>query len=80
MIGFFLIIQVPNAGYEWVMPVLFCPVDSLFLRLKRSESVVGVVFHDIVVDSASLGTTFRPRFYLNICHPISPRQPILHHF
>jgi hypothetical protein len=50
VVGNFLVIQVPHAGNERAMSLGSRPIDRFQLGSKRPESVVGVVFDNVVVN------------------------------
>jgi len=50
VIGFLLIVEMPNAGDMRCMAVLLCPIDRVSLSFERGEWVVGVVFDYVVVN------------------------------
>jgi hypothetical protein len=72
MIGFLLIVQVPDTSDKRLMSVTLSPIDGCTLCLKGAEDMIRVVFDHIIVDTAPLGAAFRSRFNVNICHASSP--------
>jgi hypothetical protein len=47
------------------------PIDRFSLRSESGEHMVGMVFDDIIVDSASLGPALGARLNVNVRHPFS---------
>jgi len=68
VIGLPLVIQVPDASDMGDLAVIFRPIDRFPLCLEVAERMVCVVFNDIIVDMASLGTTLGARFNVNVRH------------
>jgi hypothetical protein len=52
------------------MPLSTRPADCFRLRFARVHYMVRMVLHDIIVDRASLRTTFRARFDVNVSHKL----------
>jgi hypothetical protein len=77
MIRLFLIIQMPDASDERVVPLTLCPVDGFSLRLKSFEDVIRMVFYDIILNGASI-TALMACFNVDARHSSSPYGPILH--
>jgi hypothetical protein len=68
VIGFFLIIQVPDASDMRSMALDFSPVDGFMLGFESAEHMVRMVLDDIVLDGAAVGAAFGARFYVYACH------------
>ena len=73
MIRLLLIIQVPHASYMRRVSVAFRPIDRFPLRFKGAERLVGVVFHNIFLDMATLGAALGARFNVNVRHALLSR-------
>jgi len=43
---------------------------------KRGEDMIRVVFDCIIVDTGSLGASFRTRFNIDVCHSSCLQSPI----
>jgi hypothetical protein len=56
VIGFFLIVQVPDACDMRNMAPAFRPVDRFVLGFESAERMVRMVLDDIVLDRAALRT------------------------
>src|ERR1051326_1238365 len=54
------------------MTLSFRPFNRFSLRVEGAEHVVRMVFHDIIVDPAPLGTAFRPRLDIDVRHSHLP--------
>ena len=70
MIRLLLIVQMPDASDMRGVAVLLRPIDRFPLRFEGAECVVHVVFHDIVVDMATLRAALGARFYVNVRHAL----------
>jgi hypothetical protein len=67
VIGFFPIIQVPDASDMRNMALTFSPVDGFMLGFESAEHMVHMILDDIVLDGAAVGAAFGPRFYVYAC-------------
>jgi hypothetical protein len=65
VIGFFLVIQMPDPSDVGRMAVLLRPLDCLALRFEGSEDVVRVVLDNVIIDGVPLGAAFWTRFDVN---------------
>jgi hypothetical protein len=68
VIGFLLVVQMPDASDKRGVALPFCPIDCFVLRWEGGEHVVRVVFDDIMVDTVSLGMALGTRFNVNVRH------------
>ncbi len=57
MIGFLLIVEVPNASDKRGVALGFRPIDGLALGFKGAEHI-GMVLDDIIVDLSAFGPAF----------------------
>jgi hypothetical protein len=71
VIRLLLIVHVPDASDKRSMALAPRPIDRFSLRSESGEHMVGMVFDDIIVDSASLGPALGARLNVNVRHPFS---------
>jgi hypothetical protein len=71
MVGLLLIVQVPDSGNERSMPLSFRPIDRFALRPESNEHLVGVVFHDIVIDRTAIRSALGASLNVNVGHSLS---------
>ena len=70
MIRFLFFIQVSNASNKRGMAVTFRPIDSFSLRFEGAEHVVRMIFDDIILNGAALGSALWARFNVNVRHAL----------
>jgi hypothetical protein len=66
----------PDARYMRRVSFAFRPGYRLFLRLKRFEDAIPLLFDDIVLDRASLRSTFGTGLYEDCRHGIFSRAVV----
>jgi hypothetical protein len=72
MIRYLFVIQMPHTSDKRVMSLPLRPADGFRLRFACVQNMVRMVFHDIILNRASLWTTFRAGFYVNVSHIFPP--------
>ena len=77
MIGLLLIVQVPDTRDKRGVAFAFSPIDCFSLCFEGAKRVIRMVFHDIIVDMASFGAAFGPRFNVNVRHALLSLCPLL---
>src|SRR5487761_34531 len=55
-----LVVQMPNASDERGMAPAFCPLDRFPLGPERAEHMIGMIFHNVVIDACPLGPALIP--------------------
>jgi hypothetical protein len=68
MIRFRFVVQVPDPRDQWSVAIVFGPIDGFVLSFKSLQSMVGMVFDDVIVDGAAFRPAFGARLNLNIRH------------
>jgi hypothetical protein len=76
VIGYLLVVQVPDASDQRMVALTFRPIDRFPLRVKGAEHMVRMVFDDIIVDPAALGASLRTGFDVHIRHALFPQVGI----
>jgi hypothetical protein len=68
VIGFLLVVQVPDASDVGCMTVLLRPLDRFVLRLTSGEDVVCMVLDNVVGDVSTLLPTLGAGLDVHDCH------------
>jgi hypothetical protein len=62
----FSFVEMPHARNEWSVALAFRPHNRFMLRFMRTKNVIGMIFNDVVVDVASLRSSFGTGFNINV--------------
>jgi len=68
MVGYLLVIEVPDASDEWIVSLRSRPIDCFFLSFECPEYIVRVVFDYITLNGRSLCAALGTGFYVNVRH------------
>jgi hypothetical protein len=72
MVGFLLVVQVPNARDKRFMALLARPVYRSVLRPGGVQRMVGAILDYVALDGRAFRPTFGPRFDEDVRHNLAP--------
>ena len=70
MVGFFLVIQMPDASNKRSVTLRFRPIDCFFLGSESAEFVARMVFDYIILNGRPFRATLRTGFDVNVRHSL----------
>lgn len=72
VIGYSLVVEVPDTGDQRLMAPSFGPQDRFMLCSERAEYNVPLIFGNIISDRAALRSALGARLNIDVCHSVYP--------
>jgi hypothetical protein len=66
MVGFFLVIQMPDASDKRSVTLRLRPIDCFLLGFESAELMVRMVFDNIILNGRPFSATLRTGFDVNV--------------